>query len=427
MQSPNEKQLKRIQEHLKNGEKLFAFKKLKRLVSSAPHIPEANYLLSSLFAERGDPESATRYLKQAVEQKPKDPQYRAGLGMLLFRSGNVLEALPAFQKACELSPQTATYHLYEGCAHYVLKDDRQAEICFRRMVKEEPTILKPEFYAQSSGQMRKLLDTAYRVLGERQRTLVNDILGSLPASDPSDLQRLKDCFECITGQQTFKPNHELQQPTLLKFPDLAPRPWFERSEFPWLTSIEEQTDTIRSEYAQVVGQNADLLKPYFEQGDRATDTFSDLIGKSGWQSMHLLKFGRVEENCQKFPETMAILDSLPLARAGVYFPEVVFSVLGADAVIPPHHGLSNTRLAVHLPLIVPEACSITVGEETRQWVEGECLIFDDSFIHTAQNKSELPRLVLIFEIWNPELSDLEINGIQQLMEKREELIGELNA
>ncbi|MDZ7895829.1 MAG: aspartyl/asparaginyl beta-hydroxylase domain-containing protein [Sphingobium sp.] len=35
--------------------------------------------------------------------------------------------------------------------------------------------------------------------------------------------------------------------------------------------------------------------------------------------------------------------------------------------IKPHHGLLNTRLICHLPLIVPEGCALRVGAETRAW------------------------------------------------------------
>jgi aspartyl/asparaginyl beta-hydroxylase (cupin superfamily) len=68
----------------------------------------------------------------------------------------------------------------------------------------------------------------------------------------------------------------------------------------------------------------------------------------------------------------------------------------------------NTRLICHLPLIVPENCgAIRVGNEARHWVEGEMLIFDDSMQHEAWNDSDRERVVLLFDIWRPELSEEE--------------------
>jgi aspartyl/asparaginyl beta-hydroxylase (cupin superfamily) len=83
----------------------------------------------------------------------------------------------------------------------------------------------------------------------------------------------------------------------------------------------------------------------------------------------------------------------------------LFSKLAAETTIPPHNGLLNTRLICHLPIIVPENCgALRVGNEERRWVEGEMLIFDDSIEHAAWNKSKHERVILLFEVWRPELS-----------------------
>lgn len=67
----------------------------------------------------------------------------------------------------------------------------------------------------------------------------------------------------------------------------------------------------------------------------------------------------------------------------------------------------NARLIVHLPLIVPGQCALRVGNETRAWREGELLIFDDSIEHEAWNSSQEPRIVLILDVWRPELTAKE--------------------
>ena len=96
---------------------------------------------------------------------------------------------------------------------------------------------------------------------------------------------------------------------------------------------------------------------------------------------------------------------MDLTRIAGYGPEVMFSVLKANTRIKAHHGPINGRLIVHLPLIVPENCgAIRVGEETRTWQVGQCLIFDDAFEHEAWNDSDRDRVVLILDIWNPQLS-----------------------
>ena len=91
-------------------------------------------------------------------------------------------------------------------------------------------------------------------------------------------------------------------------------------------------------------------------------------------------------------------------------------MLKAGAHIPPHTGVANIRLVVHLPLIVPPDCGIRVGSETRGWEEGRCVVFDDTFEHEAWNKSGQTRVVLICDIWNPYLTPPERDGMRAAIE-----------
>jgi aspartyl/asparaginyl beta-hydroxylase (cupin superfamily) len=76
----------------------------------------------------------------------------------------------------------------------------------------------------------------------------------------------------------------------------------------------------------------------------------------------------------------------------------------------------NTRLICHLPLIVPENCRLRVGNHTRTVEEGKMLIFDDSVEHEAWNDSDDVRVILLFEIWRPELSTDEVKALTALYE-----------
>ena len=88
-------------------------------------------------------------------------------------------------------------------------------------------------------------------------------------------------------------------------------------------------------------------------------------------------------------------------------PTAMFSLLLPHTHIPPHSGVSNVRLVTHLPLIVPSDCRFRVGNETRAWQTGQAWVFDDTIEHEAWNDSEQLRVVLIFDIWHPQLSRAE--------------------
>jgi aspartate beta-hydroxylase len=94
-------------------------------------------------------------------------------------------------------------------------------------------------------------------------------------------------------------------------------------------------------------------------------------------------------------------------------PTAFFSILEPHTKIPPHTGVTNTRVTVHLPLIVPPGCAFRVGGETREWKVGTAWVFDDTIEHEAWNDSDAPRAILIFDVWNPELTVLECDLVRE--------------
>jgi aspartyl/asparaginyl beta-hydroxylase (cupin superfamily) len=146
--------------------------------------------------------------------------------------------------------------------------------------------------------------------------------------------------------------------------------------------------------------------PYISYGDGLPlDQWAELNRSLSWSAFHLLLDGApVEANCRRCPATMAALALADQPRVQGRSPAAMFSILRPRTRIPPHTGVANTRLVVHLPLIVPEGCGFRVGGETRPWRVGEAWVFDDTIEHEAWNDSDQPRAILICDVWNPRLS-----------------------
>jgi aspartyl/asparaginyl beta-hydroxylase (cupin superfamily) len=127
-----------------------------------------------------------------------------------------------------------------------------------------------------------------------------------------------------------------------------------------------------------------------------------------WSAYFLWNQGRREEpHLARCPRTAAALAAVPQVDIPGRGPTAFFSILDAHTRIPAHSGVTNTRLTVHLPLIVPPKCGFRVGGETREWRVGTAWVFDDTIEHEAWNDSDAARAILIFDIWNPELTALE--------------------
>jgi aspartyl/asparaginyl beta-hydroxylase (cupin superfamily) len=146
------------------------------------------------------------------------------------------------------------------------------------------------------------------------------------------------------------------------------------------------------------------------------DQWRPLNRNPDWTAIHLLEKGkRNEANARHCPQTMALLDRLPQPQVPGASPNAMFSLLAPKTAIPPHVGIGNTRLVCHLPLIVPEGCWFRVGAETRYWQRGEAFVFDDTIEHEALNPSDQLRVVLIFDVWAPELTEVEREAVAALI------------
>jgi aspartate beta-hydroxylase len=106
---------------------------------------------------------------------------------------------------------------------------------------------------------------------------------------------------------------------------------------------------------------------------------------------------------------------VPLSRVREHGPEVLFSVFTAGTHLLPHRGVTNTRIVAHLPLIVPKDCALNVAGEVHEWTEGKIVVFDDTYEHEAWNRSQTIRVVLIFDLWNPFLTEVERLAVAELI------------
>ena len=208
-----------------------------------------------------------------------------------------------------------------------------------------------------------------------------------------------------------------QQPKSFFYPGLPHRAFYERAEFAWVAALEAAAPAMRAEAEAVLASDAGVV-PYVEAGEENRPNKGHaLFQDRSWSAFHLLRSGTpVTENAARCPATMAALGGLPIPHIAGRSPMALFSILRSGTHIPPHTGMLNTRLIVHIPLIVPEDCRLRVGNDTRAVRFGEALIFDDSIEHEAWNDSGEDRLILLFEIWRPELDAAERAALTAMYE-----------
>jgi Aspartyl/Asparaginyl beta-hydroxylase len=144
---------------------------------------------------------------------------------------------------------------------------------------------------------------------------------------------------------------------------------------------------------------------------------------SVWSSFSLFNQGtRQDLNCDMCPETERILANfgrfMGSDKHPCVFGHAFFSVMSEGVEVKAHTGPVNFRLRCHVPLFQPpRSAFIDCGPEREHWRKGDVWLLDDSFLHSVSfpsgdSRGSAPaqslasrRVVLLFDIWHPSLTD----------------------
>ena len=235
---------------------------------------------------------------------------------------------------------------------------------------------------------------------------VADALGDfLSRMETPDARRARAFVDTALGRRKIYVN----ECNGLCYPFLPADEFFDDHYFPWFADIEAKTDAIRAEVEALMADPGDALRPYvrMEKGS-PLNKWSPLDQSLAWGACFLWEYGAPNQAVlDRCPATAEALASVPQSNIPGRAPTAFFSILQPRTRIPAHTGVTNTRAIIHLPLVVPDGCGFRVGGETRSWEVGKAFAFDDTIEHEAWNDSDQPRAVLIFDVWNPHLSEAE--------------------
>lgn len=217
-----------------------------------------------------------------------------------------------------------------------------------------------------------------------------------------DLERVEQSILILKGADKPVDADPRQVATMLYFPGIAAKPWHDPNDFKWVPAMEASFAKIKSELLGLLENDA-VFNPY-------QHPYTKEIGWKGWNTYSLYRINKWdEEHCKLCPETVKAINNAPHGLR-----ECMFTKLQPHSHISPHSGGSNAVLTCHLGLIIPNGCEIRVDTETRGWTEGKCLIFDDSYMHEVWHRGEETRMVLLWDIWHPDLTEIEKKVLEHI-------------
>lgn len=374
------------------------------VAKQAPDHGRAHHRIGIHAFQRAAFAEAEAALVRAWTLLPPEPMIALMLANARREMGQVDGELAALDAALSADPYFYPALLARGVAFERQGKTKLAAVTFQNVMKIAPPQAQwPEGLQEQLLHARKVAD-AY---SQSMMAALGDAAG-VSAID----NKWQEAISIMA--KVTKPYHaDCNQ---LHIPRLPAIPFYDPYQFSWARALEAKTDMITRELQALLASKGDAFTPYitYRPGD-PVNQWAELNHSKRWSSLSLWRGGiRDDDNLAACPQTAQALAEVEMAQIGGLCPNAMFSALAPHTEIPPHHGETNARLVVHLPLIIPSNCHYRVGFEKRQWEVGKLLIFDDTIEHTARNDSDELRVILIFDIWNPHLTLGERTMVQAL-------------
>ncbi len=353
-----------------------------RVLALDPRHPQALYTLGVHAFKRGQLPEALHALQAAHAAAPQDPVVLLSIGVVLREQGDSAGELRAIDAALAADPYFLAGLLAKASCLERQGMPKAATAVYRNALK-----VAPEETRWPPALRSQLLHARSQVerMGIELAAFLADRIGTrASALTPTESQRWREAGAILSGRS---------------------QPYY----------CAKMT-LFSSSMAAAMAKDQGEFQPYIAyQPGVPVNQWQELNHSRRWSSYFLWRNGEPQPgHLQQCPETARALAEIDMADIGGLCPNAMFSALAPHTQIPPHHGETNARVIVHLPLVVPEHCLYRVGFEQRRWKVGEVLVFDDSIEHEARNDSDELRVVLIFDVWNPLLSPGEREMVRAL-------------
>ena len=176
------------------------------------------------------------------------------------------------------------------------------------------------------------------------------------------------------------------------FSKVPSTPYIPVRDFPELSVLQENWPTIREEGLRLIEMKK--IKASEENNDAGFNSFF----KTGWKRFYLKWYDASHPSAERLcPQTYALLQGIPSVKAAM------FAELPPGAKLNPHRDPFAGSMRYHLGLATPndDRCFIEVDGQRYSWRDGQGVIFDETFIHWAENASDSDRLILFCDVERP--------------------------
>ncbi len=191
----------------------------------------------------------------------------------------------------------------------------------------------------------------------------------------------------LTDFSTFMVPFNLPAYLLSKVPTTSRVP---AETLPQVKLLQDNWETIRDEALALYGSGHIAAK---------TDLPASSFYKDNrWKSFYLKIYDHdVPSAWALAPKTRALIEQIPGMNLAL------FAVLMPGKRLGAHHDPFAFSLRYSLGLSTPNSdqCVITVDGVDYPWHDGESIVFDETYLHTTHNDTDVPRIILMTDVDRP--------------------------
>lgn len=192
------------------------------------------------------------------------------------------------------------------------------------------------------------------------------------------------------------------------FAAVPARPFADVRQFPELAAVTAQWQMIRDEALKLFDEG------YIRAAAKHNDIGFNSFFRTGWKRFYLKWYGDFLPSAENLcPRTTQLLAGIPSVNAAM------FTVLPPGSRLGAHRDPFAGSLRYHLGLVTPNSpdCNIVVDGESYYWKDGEPVMFDETYIHTAENRTDVTRVILFCDIERP-LSNPLVRWVNRVIGRR---------
>jgi len=137
---------------------------------------------------------------------------------------------------------------------------------------------------------------------------------------------------------------------------------------------------------------------YIKAAAKYNDLGFNSFFRTGWKRFYLKWYDKALPSAEALcPKTVELVKAVPHVHAAI------FAILPPGGRLVRHRDPFAGSMRYHLGLSTPNSpdCFIVVDGENYFWRDGEGVVFDETYIHFAENKTDQTRLILFCDVERP--------------------------